>query len=205
MLKSLMNIGVVLLYGLFDSGKNDYKSYLDFVAKEIIDKKLNKIIMCGGYTDPKNPNESEASSVVKYLKTIIPDFTDYILEDRSISTNQNLEFAAKYIVDIGDGVNNITVYCDSTRLAKVIWMSLHFLLNETQENIYQELFDFTHRREIKTFVFKNLSVIGFNFPNKTKEEIIGQSFSTLLDVMAVYNEKYNQLNLEQRKKDFGLK
>src|SRR4030042_1427280 len=138
-----MNTRIVLLYGLFDPKRKDYVDYLSFIAKDIRIKELGKIILCGGYTDPKKPKESEALSAMKYLKGVNPNFINYILEDKSINTNQ-------------------------------------------------------------TFVYKNLSVIGFDFPGKTKEEMIGQSFATLLDVMAVYNKNYNEMDIQQRKKDFGL-
>src|SRR4030043_719127 len=196
-----MNTRIVLLYGLFDPKRKDYVDYLSFIAKDIRIKELGKIILCGGYTDPKKPKESEALSAMKYLKGVNPNFINYILEDKSINTNQNLEFAAKDI----NNLENITVYCDLTRLAKVIWMSMHFLLNEKQAQIYAELFKFTYQKNhYKPFVYKNLSVIGFDFPGKTKEEMIGQSFATLLDVMAVYNKNYNEMDIQQRKKDFGL-
>ena|SRR3989304_6497992 len=196
-----MKTGIVLLYGLFTPKRKDYLDYLKFINQEIQTKKLDKVILCGGFTNPKKPKDSEASSAKKYLKEINPNFTNFLLEDKSVNTNQNLQFAAKNL----DNTKEIIVYCDLTRLAKVIWIAMHFLLNEKKVLIYTELFKFIHQRNLyKPFVYKNLSFIGFDFPGKTKEEMIGQSFATLLDVMAIYNKDYNKMDIQQRKKDFGL-
>lgn len=196
-----MKIGIALLYGLYNPSRTDYKGYLDFISQKISDEKLNKLILCGGFTDPKLPNKSEALTAQEYIHTINNSFNEFILEDRSLTTNQNLQFAAERIKPNGE----IVVFCDLIRLAKVIWISQHFLLGEKQEDIYKSLFKFAHERQLyKPFVHKNLKILAYDFPGKSKEETIAQSFAALIDVMALYNKDFDEMDLEQRKKDFGL-
>lgn len=140
-----MNIGIALLYGLYNPTRTNYKGYLDFISKKTIEEKLDKLILCGGYTDPKQPTISEAGSVKKYINSTNTEFDKFVLEESSTNTNP-----------------------------------------------------------YKPFVYKNLKVLTYDFPNRTKEETIGQSFAALLDVMALYNPEFNKMDLEQRKKDFGL-
>lgn len=196
-----MKTGVVLLYALYGPERTDYKEYLDFIAEEIDKRGLERVILCGGFTDPKRPRDSEASTVQEYLLSVKPDFTNYTLEDKSITTNQNLEFAAQSL----SKDDEIVVYGDLIRLAKIIWIAMHFLVGATRDEIYKAVFEFAHARDLyKDFEYKNLKVVAFDFPGKTKEETIGQSFATLLHVMALYDEEKNRMGVEQRKKDFGL-
>lgn len=196
-----MNIGIVLLYGLYTPERKDYKEYLDFVSEQTQKENLEKIVLCGGFTDPKNPSLSEALTAERYLKSTINNFDSFIKEDKSINTNQNLEFAARKI----NKSDNLIVFCDFIRIAKVIWISEYFLLGESYENIYKSLFDFAHQNDIhKPFLYKKLKIITYDFPNKTKEEIVEQSMKVLIDVMALYNKDFNDMDIKQRISDFGL-
>jgi len=194
-------VAIVLLYGLYSLERKDYQTYLDFIAKEIKTKKYDQVILCGGFTDPKRPTESEASTAKVYLLSQNPSFTSYVLEDQSVTTNQNLEFASRRI-NKGD---KIIVYYDLCRKAKVIWISLHFLLDLKQEKIYQLLIDFAYQKNPhKDFICQNIKVMGFDFPNRSKEELMAQSTASILDVMATTNPKLEELDVTYRKKDFGL-
>ena len=75
----------------------DFKAYLDFVISDIRKRNFDKIILCGGFTDPKIPTISEAITVKKYLLSTYPEFSNYILEEGSIDSNQSIEFAAHRI------------------------------------------------------------------------------------------------------------
>jgi len=197
----MVKTGVVLCYGLYSPERTDYKEYLDFIAKEIDKRNLERVILCGGFTNPKRPKESEASTARDYLLSVKPDFTSYVLEDSSINTNQNLEFAAKSL----GKEEEIVVYGDLIRLAKIIWIAMHFLIGAPQKEIYKALHDFAHAKDLyREFEYRNLKIVAFDFPGRTKGETIGQSFAALLDVMALYDKGFNQANIEQRKKDFGL-
>ena len=196
-----MKTAVVLLYGLDSPARVDYREYLDKVAGEIGKGGFGKVVLCGGFTDPQRVDESEASSVQAYLKDKVGGFENFVLEDRSINTNQNLEYAAGH-VDEGD---EVVVFCERLRLAKVIWTAMHFLLKAGREDIYQELLRYVSLSDlVVAFKYKNLSVVGFEFGRRSKEEMMDQSFRAILDVEALYSGEAERLNVEQRKKDFNL-
>lgn len=196
-----MKTAVVLLYGLYSNEREDYRSYFDFLISEIKKELIEKVILCGGYTNPKFPHKSEASTAKDYLVSTYPEFTNYKLEEKSINTNQNLEFARESL----DEKDEIIVYCDLIRKAKVIWISMHFLLHADMNTISEAFMDFVKDRDFyKDFQYKNLRVIGYDFPGKSKDETIGQSYASVIDVLALYSEELNEMDVNQRKKDFGL-
>jgi len=203
-----MKVGVVLCYGLYRLGRPDgssYKKYLDFVSKEIDKRGLERVVICGGFTDPKRPHDSEAATCQKYLLSVKPDFSNYAIEDRSITTNQNLEFAAAELKP-GD---EIVVFGDLVRLAKIIWIAMHFLLKVPQDGIHKAVHEFAYSRDLHKvlpgeFKFRNLTVVGFDWPGRTKKETIRQTFFVLMDVMSLYDEEKDRMEIEQRKKYYRL-
>lgn len=200
-----MKVGIVLCYGFFNPEKESYRKYLDFISQEISDRGFEKVVICGGRTDPSRPADSESATVTEYLRTVNPGFDNYVLEERSINTNQNLEFAATEL-EPGD---EIILYGDQIRLAKIIWIAMHFLLKVPKNEIYKALHEFAYAKDLHRelpgeFKYRNLTVVGFDFPGRTKEETIRQTFATLLDVMALYDEDFARMDVEQRKKDFKL-
>ena len=58
----MSKVGIVLLYGLYTPEKKDYRGYLEFVASEIGTRGLDRVILCGGFTDREQPNSSEAAT-----------------------------------------------------------------------------------------------------------------------------------------------
>lgn len=110
-------------------------------------------------------------------------------------------FAAKKI----QPDDTLVVFCDSSRFAKTIWISLHHLLSFSQKDIYSYVFSFAHQKSAQTtFVHKNLKVIPFDFSHTSKEDVTRQTFATLLDVMSLYDEGLDEMNVRQRKKDFKI-
>jgi hypothetical protein len=195
-----MKIGIVLGYGLFEETNQEYKDYLNWISKEIGDNQIEKVILCGGTTNQNKPGVSEAQTIHEYLSQIKPGFNNFVLEDHSLTTNQNLENAAKELQQ----EDQIFVWCDLIRLAKVIWLSLFFLLKIDRPSINRAIFEFIKERKIKPFVYKNLVIKGFDFPSRDKYLATAQSFSTLLEIEAIFDPELDELILNQRKKDFGL-
>jgi hypothetical protein len=195
-----MKTAIILLYGLYTPERTDYKKYLDFLVEEINRFKYEKIILCGGITFPQIENISEAESVRRYLEPKTKS-TEYILEERSINTTQNIEFAKEYI----SKEDNITVYCDLIRLAKVSWLVSKVFLNQELEDIYKKIGMYLVDNDIyKSFVNENIVVKGFDFEDKGKEEIIRQIYATLLEIFALYDKSLTELNTKARKEEFGL-
>ncbi len=196
-----MLTGVILLYGIFDKRNEGYKGYLDFIVKEVHSSNFDRIILCGGYTDPARPTISEALAAKQYLEEI-SKFPNFVLEDKSINTNQNLEFAAQKL----QSGEKTVVYCDLIRKAKVIWLALHYLIKLDPKTIYEQLLTFASQRDLyKEFSYQTLAVRGYDFKGRTKEEMIGQSYASILDVVSLYDKEMEEMDIAQRKKDFGLK
>lgn len=197
-----MKVAIVLLYGIYSKGRDDYAVYLDFVSEEIGNRSFDKVILCGGYTDPNRPGESAAGTAREYLRKLNPSFDNYVMEDRSINTNQNLEYASQEI----ENSDTVIVYCDLIRQAKVIWIALHHLLSVPMSEILGAFMLFIKSKDVyKNFTYKNITIIGFDFKGKTREEMIGQTYATILDVLSLYSHDVEEADIEQRKLDFNLK
>lgn len=195
-----MKTAIVLLYGQYTPDRTDYAHYLDEVADDILTVNVDRVILCGGYTNPAEPSISEAATAKEYLADKLQG-REVTLEDRSITTNQNLEFAATKITT----ADKLIVYCDTARKAKVIWLALHFLLHADPRQIYRAMLEFSHQRKpAADFVYENLTVKGRGY-SKTETEILGQTYAGILDVMALSDPAMNTMDLDQRKQDFGLK
>ena len=110
---------ILLGYGRFDSSNKPYKSYVDNFASFVNKNAVDTIILAGGYTDKRHPKVSEAESVFDYLQPLLKKDVGVILEEKSLTTKQNIEFCKKFInLKGGDAV---TVFCDNVRPPKVMW------------------------------------------------------------------------------------
>lgn len=196
-----MKIAIFLCYGLFEESNQEYKDYVDFAAKEIAEKKIDRLILCGGYTNPQK-NISESETVFNYLKLAHSPSCQIVLETESLTTSQNLQFASRYFSHTAD---NITIYCDLYRMAKVIWLSAHFLLQKTRKEIINSILEYNLERKITPFSSWNLTVIPFDFPSRDKYQALGQSFSSLLEIEAIYDPNLDEEIVSHRKKEFGIK
>jgi hypothetical protein len=196
-----MKVALLLCYGLFETTNQEYKDYVDLAAREVTEKNIEKLIICGGYTNPQK-DISEAESVFNYLKSTYNLSCQIIQETKSLTTPQNLQFSAPNIDPIAD---TILIYCDLYRLAKVIWLSAHFFLGKSKEDISNALLDYRLERKITPFSKWNLTIIPFDFPSRDKYEAFGQSFSTLLEVEAIYDLNLDERIVDERRKKFGVK
>lgn len=196
-----MKTAVVLLYGIYQPEKPDYQNYLDFLAHDFKTRKIERVILCGNFTDTKFPDYSEASAAKEYLQTVYPEFTHYTLEERSLTTNQNLEFAYDYITENDD----LIIYCEHIRKAKVIWIALHYLLKLPITEVGKAFVDFIRGRDLyKDFEYKNLVVVGFDFKSKGRDEITAQTYASIVDVLGLYYKEIDEDDVRQRKVDLGL-
>ena len=201
-LQPTMKIAIALLYGLYTPDRKWYEGYLDFLSEQFKLNRFQKVLLCGGHTDPKLQNHSEASTVKSYLLNKYPGLTNCELEDRSITTNQNLEFVKSKISPSDD----ITVYCDQDRKAKVIWIALHHLLNIEKNLIYEQLLKFKSANNLfSDFKYHNLKVVGYDFQFTDKSGTLAQTYTGLLDVISLYHPELEKQNIRQRELDFNLK
>lgn len=195
-----MNIAIVLGYGLFEESNQEYKDYLDWIAKTVTDKKIEKLIICGGFTNPLHKDLSEAQSMGNYIKNLLPPDIKIVLEEKSITTPQNLEFAKEEIAT----EDSVLIFCDLARLAKVIWLSARILLAKTQTEVSHSVLNFYLDKKIKPYVDWNLTVMPFDFPSRDKYQYFAQSFTSLLEVESLDDPTLEEKIIVQRKKDFGL-
>ena len=130
-----MRYVVALGYGLFDRSGIRYKKYLDRVVNSANKNKADILVLCGGHTNPKQISKSEARSMSDYIKPLLKGETKILLEEKSLSTAQNIEFAGKF-VNVRKG-NSVIVFCDNVRLPKVMWLILHYWFKLNKEQIEQ--------------------------------------------------------------------
>ncbi|OGD82852.1 hypothetical protein A2572_01990 [Candidatus Collierbacteria bacterium RIFOXYD1_FULL_40_9] len=195
-----MITAIVLGYGVFQESNQEYKDYLDWICKTIKDRGIEKLVICGGFTNPQLKDVSEAQSIYTYLKLNLPVETSIVLEEKSITTPQNLEFAKEEI----SAEDNILIFCDLARLAKVIWLSSRILLGKTQSEIGHAVLDFYLDKKIKPFDCWNLTVMSFDFPSRDKYQYFAQSFTGLIEVESLDDKSLDEKIITQRKKDFGI-
>lgn len=195
----VMNTGIVLGYGLFEESNQEYKDYLEWVNKQVVELGLDQVVLCGGFSSQQQPEISEAETMRQFLVKQRPDF-NWILEEQSLTTPQNLKNSIQKI----DTNDNIFVFGDLTRFAKIIWLSLAYILKLERSEIVDAFWEFGKDKKLKPFVYKNLAVLPFDFPSRTKYSAIAQSFSTLLEVESIYDPELDQKIIIKRKSDFGV-
>lgn len=205
-----MAIVAILGYGIFKENNLVYKSYLDKCLEVIKENQADKIILCGGFTNKKYPNISEASSMANYLVKEYPILKDkVILEEKSISTLENIRFVFEIIRDTNATPNKIIFCSDSMRIFKVFFMASSFAKELSQEKeIYSRLADEILSEKINfsdtiRLKFENLEFVGLNMQRK-KEEIISQIPKTILGIAAMKYPDLEDRGNTHRKQKWGL-
>lgn len=196
-----MKTAIVLGYGVFQETNAEYKEYLDWIAKDCQEQGIEKIIFTGGCSNNTLPGISEANANQEYLQKIYPNMPQSFLEDKSITTPQNIQFSLQYFKPDED---EITVYGDLYRSAKIIWLCLHYFLKLTKTDIAILLHDFAKAKQFVPFKIKNFVYKGFDFPSRDKKDILGQTYLSLSEVEGIYNQDIDQHITQYRKQEFGL-
>ncbi len=194
-----MKVGILLCYGQFQETNEEYRQYVDWVVNEARQNGIEKLIISGGHTNIRKPEVSEAETIKDYLALKSPDFP-VVLENESLTTQQNIEFTAKMVTK----EDEVTIYCDLIRLAKVIWFALSFFKEKDRRQIDGIIFNFGKDRKIQLFKFENLTVKPFDFPGRTKYECVFQTFASLWEIDGIYDLSFGEKVLNERRKDLGL-
>ncbi len=197
---------VVLGYGVFEKSNDNYKNYIDRALSFIKENNFNRIIICGGFTN-HNINISEAASIRDYIVEQDSSLSSQIiLEDKSITTPQNLEFASKII---STTVKSIAVICDSIRAPKVYYLALRYFYPKiTEEIIYRSLLSQSIEKKVDvtkdiTLEYDNLVIQGFNL-SRSPKEIGDQIIATMEEVAAFNYSSVDKDILEYKKKLFKI-
>ncbi|MEK7632306.1 MAG: ElyC/SanA/YdcF family protein [Patescibacteria group bacterium] len=131
-----MKVFIIPGYGIPESIERDrnYLTYLHVAFNRIYDSAKGEkalIIPCGGPTNCTAPYDgTEAAMIGGYIQKLInrPMMGDrckdwsIVLEDRSISTLENLVFAKEILVGF-QGVQDAVIFCDATRLNRIQQLS----------------------------------------------------------------------------------
>ncbi len=193
-------IVVILGYGIFEKSNHKYKDYLD-KAIEVIQQaqELGMVIICGGFTAPQI-ELSEARSIKNYILELNPEISSkIILEEKSATTAQNLEFASKIIVESKVKPHMIDIICDSIRSPKIYYLALNYFSpfleqSISEEEIYRSLYeqyskygmDFTTDQKLNCL---NITIHGIGF-DRNKQEIGDQIVNSMEEVVSL---KYSSI------------
>lgn len=208
---------VVLGYGLFDESKTTYKAYLDNFVRSVNGNDIGKVVLCGGATDPAKPSVSEASSIRDYVKPLLKRGVEVILEEGSITTDQNIRFAASS-VDVGNAGAPISVFCDNVRPPKVIWYVLAYWFGLNKQQIIDYLLDYFKEYYAKHMtteqlgkliategmIYRNVRIVPFRMRTDI-DDATGNILSTLVSIEVLYNKRLYRKFVDEIKIKFGLK
>lgn len=128
-----MNIFLICCYGVPKNIEDDqnYLAYLNVAFNNMYARATEKeavIIPCGGPTNTEAPYKgTEAAAIADYVKKLMhrPELSSatkawrIVLEDRSLSTLENLLFA-KHIIDEQKLEGDVTIFCEATRRDRII-------------------------------------------------------------------------------------
>ena len=205
---------VLLGYGRFDRSNAAYKRYVDSFASFVNRNKVDLAILSGGYTDRKHSKMSEAESVFNYLQPLLKRDVGVLLEERSLTTKQNIEFCKKFITLKKN--DTVTVFCDNVRPPKVMWFVLHYWFGLSKMEIEQYLVDYGQRYYSKHYTteqigneivkgldYKNVSIKPFRMRTRI-EAAVGQEIPTLLEINTIYDKALDRRLMREIKKRFGL-
>ena len=205
---------ILLGYGRFDRSNVPYRRYVDSFASFVNKNAVDTIILAGGYTNRKYPKVSEAESVFNYLQPLLKRDVGVILEEKSLTTKQNIEFCKKFMnLKKGDAA---TVFCDNVRPPKVMWFILHYWFGMSKIKIEQYFVDFGQKyyskhytteqignEVVKGLKYKNVAIRPFRMRTRI-EAAVGQEIPTLLEINTIYDKTLDRRLMREIKIRFGL-
>lgn len=109
----MTSIGIVCGYDLHA----DLDSYVNAVAGRLEQESLDTVILAGGYTSP-GQYHSEAWVMAAALRARMPSL-DLMLEERSLTTLDNLIFADELARNRFGKISDFVIYCDIAHRTKV--------------------------------------------------------------------------------------
>lgn len=207
----MKKISIVLGYGVFVKPQPEYQQYLESVLKDILLRRSDKIIICGGCSNKNHPQLSEAQSINNLYLELHPELKDkIIIEDGSLSTPESLKFSHELISRDYQNPECVTIYCDSCRSPKVFYLALSlFSQNKFSEKerlmiLGQNIKEQPDVSQKTLFNFQNLYVVGIPLSDNMTL-IANQIMSSMLEMHAFDYPDLHQQFIDWRKKQWGVK
>ena len=210
---NLVKYAVLLGYGLFDQS-NNYKRYLDNFASFVNKKNIEVAVLSGGHTNPRRPSESEASTISKYLENKVKQNTTILLEERALTTAQNIEFTRPLLKLTS---SSVTVFCDNIRTPKVMWYILHYWFGLSKREIENYFLGYSLKFYSKHFtteqigkelskglVYKNVLVKPYRMRTDI-DDAVSVQIASILEINSLYDKKLYSKLIKAIKIKFGLK
>jgi len=197
----MTNYATLFGFGLFDPSNLGYRRYLDRFAAFAKKKKIDTVVLCGGHTNLKFPEKSEAVTMAEYLRPLLGSKVQIMIEDRSRTTGENIQFAKNYI-DLSPN-NRIFVVTDSVRFFKVYWMVLHYWFGLSKEDISSEWLKIVKMiyadpnkkaidivvRDLKKYLkFRNVTITIDTLEHKRYKDSVHQLISEVIEIEALYDQ-----------------
>lgn len=114
----MMKLGIVCGYGnILDE---NLRIYINSVVDCAMQQNLSSLILSGGYT--YNDKISEA----RLMAQLVSDRTHTIhlvLEEKALTTLHNLLYSKEILQNLNEPVEELYIFCDRIRFAKVYWLS----------------------------------------------------------------------------------
>ena len=120
-----MIITIILGYGIYSEENTPYKNYLDITAGIIKGTRTDLIVTTGIASNKNFPSLTEAQSMKDYLADKVGGIP-FFLEEKSLSTQQNISYSAELLNEKQKIPDKLVVICDSIRLPKTIFFTLHY-------------------------------------------------------------------------------
>jgi len=125
-------VALILGYGIPADILNDgnYRRYLRVALNHILASKIEWIILCGGHTNLRLPQATEADEMVRFILRMLPTEVkfDFSLERESLTSWENLIGAERFL-SLRDGESlDIVVFCEYSRSRKIRMLARKILL-----------------------------------------------------------------------------
>ena len=204
---------ILLGYGLFDQKNANYRKYLDAFSSFARKNKIENVIICGGRTSPQHPYDSEAGTMQGYLAGKLGK-AKIEIENRSMTTAQNIRFARRFIV-LRKG-DRAFIFCDNIRPFKVLWYVMHYWYGLRKGQIEDHFVNlsipyykkrFTTEQMGKVYsdnlTYGNVTVNTFKM-RKEIEDAIGQIPASVLEISSIYDKGLERKLMHAIRVKFGF-
>ncbi len=210
----MSKIAILLGNGIFDSGIKNYKDYVDEFIEFANKNKVDKVIISGGHTNPKE-KLSEATSIKKYAAPLLDKRIEVITEDNSITAAQCIK-SIKPLLKLQKS-DDVSVFCDSVISVKVMWFIMHYWFGLSREQIERDALNYISLYYSKGHnvesLGKGITTTGVLYENvdvhpcsikPSMESAIAQQLVSLVDVSALYSDGLSEEFINMTKARYGI-